>query len=122
MKKEPVIYTAKHIVSSLILIAALLWLTISVPFVYGSQQYFKEHKETKGPVKKTTTKETSNPFANSTEEKSPSSGINNLSEEYLHESNNRLHAVEIFLHHKNHHAVPEYTAFHGELICPPPEV
>jgi len=100
------------------MILTLSWLTISLPFVTKTQ---------KQVVVKTTSKSdnsekkdnSSNPFANTTEEKNP--GGNTFVEEYLHES---YHEPEFLLtpvtYDKcTHPAI--YVSFHGELLSPPPE-
>jgi hypothetical protein len=61
--------------------------------------------------------EASNPIS-STEEKVP--GTNNLVEEYLHNTaESNPDAVNNRLDYASHEAV-RYTAFHGELLVPPP--
>src|SRR5215217_2073448 len=76
--KKP--YSTLQKASSLLMLLALAWLTVSLPFVYNSQQLQKELvKETKAA----TPDDNSNPLANTTEEKTEN-GTNTLSE-YLHE-------------------------------------
>jgi hypothetical protein len=102
------------------MILALLWLTISTPFVFASQQEMaKQHQiaDTNSPVSDCDD-DTANPFGNTTEEKAPSSS--SLSEEYLHDH----HSAEYFFalisqSHKCENA-DTYNAFHGELLVPPP--
>lgn len=60
-----------------------------------------------------------NPFGNNTEEKAPN-GSNGFGEEYLHHTDDLLHAANLSLQHFRALAAREYTAFHGELLCPPP--
>lgn len=100
---------------------ALLWLTVSAPFVYASQQELvKQHKmaDTAGDLGGSE-EEAGNPLSNSTEEKKPSGG-SSLSEEYLHHH----HTEDLFISpisqfHKTENA-SVYTAFHGEVQVPPP--
>lgn len=103
------------LVSCILMMLALAWLTVSTPFVYAGQQQVAAQKaaangvDTKG----------SNPFANTTEEKTESGG-NTLSE-YLHDAPvpfKEAPAQEEF--HKCHSS-DLYYAFHPELISPPPE-
>src|SRR4051812_47948235 len=77
MKNKRSIYTTRQILSSLFMILALCWLTISTPFVYSSQQAKTESSKTQDG------QGSSNPFSNTTEEKNET-GANTLSE-YLHE-------------------------------------
>jgi hypothetical protein len=105
------------------MILALLWLTISIPFVYASQQEMaKQNKAVNAstPIGNNE-EEAANPFGNNTEEKTPNSG-NSFSEEYLHNH----HIEEYFSsvasqYHKSENA-GTYIAFHGELHSPPPDV
>ncbi len=91
---------------------ALAWLTVSTPFVYASQQQVAAQKaaDTKG----------SNPFANTTEEKTES-GPNTLSE-YLHDAHEHFQYVPAQQQNHKCHSSDLYYAFHPELISPPPEV
>jgi hypothetical protein len=105
--------------SALFFIVALLWLTVSLPFVNAVQQGYELCSDSDSA---------DNPFAGSeeeaprggTEEKAP--GNNSLSEEYLHDQ----HKAEYFFsvqaeYHKCENA-GTYHAFHGELLVPPPNV
>ena len=102
------------------MILALLWLTISIPFVYASQQELaKESKSiSKSSPLSSNEEESSNPFSNSTEEKTPSSS--SLTEEFLHDH----HVADLFFSvNKVFYACEDagtYIAFHGELLVPPP--
>ncbi|RYY59843.1 MAG: hypothetical protein EOO05_12010 [Chitinophagaceae bacterium] len=110
--------------ASVFMMAALLWLTISVPFVYAGQQKIAAEKKVcklarQQQQKQDDDRSSCNPFGNNTEEKAPS-GVNTLSEEYLHHSEDLFHAVELFLSHHHVHSVDEYVSYHGEMLCPPP--
>jgi hypothetical protein len=99
------------------MLLALAWLTVSLPFVYNSQQLQKELvKETKAA----TPDDNSNPLANTTEEKTEN-GTNNLSE-YLHEFHITEQPVSFIKNVYKHHPADLYVAFHPEYICPPPDV
>jgi hypothetical protein len=92
---------------------ALLWLTISLPFVYEAQQITQEVVSDQGADN------TGNLGNNSTEEKTES-GSNSISE-YLHDHN--LPAYNSYDLYKAYraHAHGLYSAFKPELILPPPE-
>jgi len=113
------IYTIGHKLSAVFMIVALLWLTISAPFVFASQQELaKQHQMADNQSPVPGGEEESNPFGNSTEEKAPSS--NAFSEEFLHDH----HITHYFMsasstYHKGENA-DTYIAFHGELLVPPP--
>jgi len=94
---------------------ALAWLTISIPFVYNSQQQNQQVSEIA-----TGMEEETNPFANTTEEKSES-GVNTLSE-YLHDMHNNASYDVLLEKYSKCHPSDLYYAFHPELITPPPDI
>jgi len=103
------------------MIVALLWLTVSTPFVYASQQeLIKQHKAAdNSSALGGTEEEAGNSLGNTTEEKKPTSG-SSLTEEYLHDHYIDEHFISpISQFHKSENA-GVYTAFHGEVQVPPP--
>ena len=109
MKHSPRHSIAK-LVSCIMMMLALAWLTVSTPFVYASQQHIAQKAaDAKG----------SNPFTNTTEEK-PESGPNTLSE-YLHDAHEQFNYVPAQEEYHKCHSSDLYYAFHPELISPPPE-
>jgi hypothetical protein len=96
------------------MILALVWLTVSTPFVYASQQALKQSTQ------KSSGQNDGNPFSNTTEEKNES-GVNTLSE-YLHEIHTVEHVPVVVVKNYKCHSCSIYFAFHPELISPPPEV
>jgi hypothetical protein len=120
MKNIPQPYSFFHRASAIAMIVALLWLTISAPFVFQQQQKLAK-QNCSAPVNLPIagTEEEANPFSGSTEEKAPKT-LNTFSEEYLHDH----HLSEYFLSvasqfHKGEDA-SIYIAYHGELHVPPP--
>lgn len=107
----------RQLTSSIIMMLALVWLTISTPFVYAAQQQVKSI----GTIQNICddTDDTTNPFANTTEEKTESGG-NTLSE-YLHDVQPQMPAVAVTEKYSKCHPSDLYYAFHPELISPPPE-
>lgn len=101
---------------------ALLWLTISLPFVLASNQKLclqdKTQKAQSAPV--TSEEETTNPLSNTTEEKAPSSS--SASEEYLHDNHNAEYFISIASQNHKCENSNIYNAFHGEVHVPPPNV
>jgi len=93
---------------------ALLWLTVSLPFVYEAKLHLAEQTEVKG-------KNQSNPLAGTTEEKVPGNPTVTITEEYLHHGAYDFSLTEFqkdiaYLHaHEG-----TYIAFHAELHAPPP--
>jgi hypothetical protein len=95
------------------MIIALLWLTISTPFVFASQQaQQKEIRKQAGTDK--------NPLSTTTEEKNESS-VSTLSE-YLHDLNSMSHHFIVLTRMYKCHTSDLYYAYHPELLSPPPKV
>lgn len=101
------------------MILALLWLTVSAPFIAVKQQELNKSAQTTMPFS-AADDEAANPFGNSTEEKAPSTTT--LSEEFLHDSHLQDHFFSIILPAYSHISSGTYVAFHGELLVPPPNV
>lgn len=110
MKKRNRIYSPLQLVSAMIMVVALLWLTVSLPFVYSAQQQAIEWNS--GQCQE------EDPFANTTEEKAPAASV---SEEYLHDHHDIFSFFTDKLNHNHRHSYDVYIAFHGELISPPPD-
>lgn len=112
-------YSLSQKLPAYFMIAALLWLTISTPFVFRAQQAIasQENRDMdQSPL--SGNEEESNPFSNSTEEKAPSPNV--VSEEFLHDCHiSHYIGIATFSFHKCENA-GTYNAFHGELLVPPP--
>lgn len=122
MKRGCKIYSVSQLVSAVVMILALVWLTVSTPFVYAAQQELaKQHKMEKSASPLAgSEEESSNLFGNSTEEKAPDNS--SLSEEYIH-SNQKIHFFfSIVTQYNKSENAETYIAFHGELLVPPPNV
>ena len=106
------------------MILTLLWLTVSMPVVYGAQILAKKDKiaasHTINDIP-TTEEDNCNPFGNNAEEKAPAGSF---SEEYHSTSDHQelFHLVELLAAHHRYQAFDEYVAFHGEMLCPPPNL
>jgi hypothetical protein len=121
MKRSQKTFNVFQLASAVFMIAALLWLTISAPFVYaGQQQLTKQEQTTDNSLPQATNEEeAANPFGNNTEEKA---GSSSFSEEYLHDHHKAEYFFSIVLRFHTHENVGTYIAFHGELHVPPPNV
>lgn len=98
---------------------SLLWLTVSAPFVYaGQKEIAKQQIENSNAPLSDNEQENSNPFGNSTEEKTP--GSNTFSEEYLHDHHITDHIFSSGSQYHKCDDAEDYIAFHGELLVPPP--
>lgn len=115
-KRHP--YSFRHIASSIIMLLALAWLTVSLPYVYAAQQAQKEQSRAEQP-QSVPEEEACNPFASTTEEKTEG-GVNTLSE-YLHDMQQMAHHYVIIDKYYKGHLSNLYFAFHPELLSPPPE-
>ena len=122
MEKSKTTYQISQILSAVFLMMALLWLTVSLPFVYESQRELAKHSSAATGTSShcSNEEETANAFGtNTTEEKAPS-GVTSVSEEYLHDH----HTAEYFtsIASQNHKCENSgiYNAFHGEVHVPPP--
>jgi hypothetical protein len=93
------------------MILMLIWLTISAPFVGASMQQ-KAKTEKKGS--------SASPLAGTEEEKVPSSP-STTANEYLHENEELQHASATIITSYCTHHITAYSAFHGELVSPPPK-
>ena len=108
-------FLLKPVISSLFMMLALLWLTVSTPFVFASQRAQQTEIQ-----KQTGSCEDKNPFSTTTEEKNESS-VSTLSE-YLHDVNSMNHHFTVLTRIYKCHTSDLYYAFHPELLSPPPEV
>lgn len=103
------------------MMAALVWLTISLPFVYAGKQEIAQQQQTENtdlPFSGNE-EESANPFGNSTEEKGP--GNNSFSEEYhLHDHHKEDGLLAVAKQYRSCENARNYIAFHGELLVPPP--
>jgi hypothetical protein len=119
MKKDSKTYTFFQKISSIFLMATLVWLTISAPFVSASLQELAKQQKTHSIDSSATSAEdeAADSDGNTVEEKV---ACNAFAEEYLHE-HNIVHYLssKTFSYHKLENA-DSYIAFHGELLVPPP--
>lgn len=101
---------------------ALLWLTISLPFVLAGQQEIAKQQHTENTASPLTgnEEESANPFGNSTEEKAP--GNSSFSEEYLHDHHKEDSFLAAARQYRSCEDARNYIAYHGELLVPPPNV
>jgi hypothetical protein len=97
------------------MLLALAWLTVSLPYVYGSQQAQNttvQKQYPNGPAE-----EDNSLMNNTTEEKT---STNTLSE-YLHDTQSHEQLGSLVVKSYKIHATGLYIAFHPEFICPPPD-
>ncbi len=93
----------------------LSWLTVSLPFVSNSKETLKSY----GTETQQQNPETEDPFANSTEEKTPTNV--SVSEEYLHEQHTPEHYLDELSREYMTEQASLYISFYGKLISPPPD-
>jgi hypothetical protein len=109
------LYSFKNKIYSVLMIIALFWATVNLPFVYNAQQEIAKEHSTSSDAP--AGEEENCPYANSTEEKASSTSF---SEEYLHHVEDH-YLEDDKLSHDHRHSYDVYIAFHGELISPPPD-
>ena len=122
MQKNQKPYNTIQLASAIFMILALIWLTVSPPFVFAHQQELSKQSKMindSSPLDSNEEESSTNPFGNTTEEKNPTSN-SSFAEEYIHDH----HIDEYFFsttsqYHKCENA-GTYIAFHGELLVPPP--
>ncbi len=122
MKKSRKIYSVFQLFSAVIMILALMWLTMSTPFVLDSQQEVAKKdkmEKTATPLAGSEEETTKTPGSN-TEEKTPCG--NSFSEEYLHDNHKTDHFFSVSQQYQKCKNADTYIAFHGELLVPPPNV
>ena len=123
MKRDKKKYNPFQLASAIFMILALLWLTVSLPFVFDSQQEHarQDKMANAGTPLNGNEEEAANPFGNTTEEKAPT-GSSSLSEEYLHDHHITDHFFSLALQYHKLENAGTYIAFHGELLVPPPNL
>jgi hypothetical protein len=114
MKRNQPIFSTRHIGTSLFMMLALLWLTVSTPFVYNAQRALEKEIQ-----KQSSQAEDTNPFSNTTEEKNESS-VNTLSE-YLHDHPSLEKNFTLVTRLYKRYPSSIYCEHHPELLSPPPE-
>ncbi len=115
-------YTIFQLSSAILMLVALLWLTVSAPFVYAAQQELtKVAKMMNADDSPCDEEDGSNSVNNNTEEKKPS-GNNSLSEEYLHSHHYDEAFFTIVSPDHNCENADVYVAYHGDLEVPPPDL
>jgi hypothetical protein len=121
MKRNKKPYNVFHKISSVFLMITLAWLTISTPFVASFQQEMAKQGISKNTAPTSSNEEdTSNPFGNNTEEKPASGSSVSLAEEYLHDNHKAEYLLSVTSNYYKSENAGTYTAFHGELLVPPP--
>lgn len=120
MKRNRKIFSVFQLCSAVFMILALMWLTVSTPFVVACQQQpAKQQKmEKNNALAGGNEEEAGNPFGSNSEEKTPST--NSFSEEFLHNTHVISHFYEEISQYHKHENADTYLAFHGELLVPPP--
>ena len=120
MKKMESSVSMKLKVSGAFMLVTLFWLTMSISVVYRAQQHIAKEKIALSHNHFSNDKASDNPLSSTTEEKC-SNSFNTLTEEYLHhhsEEDFNSFSKNISDYHHGHEDT--YIAFHGEMLCPPP--
>lgn len=104
--------------SALLMILTLLWLTVSISFVYASMDNAGKDQAATSSLPADNEEESANPFGSNTEEKNP--GSSSFSEEFLHHAESGSHFISSVMAFCTGENASLYVAFHGELLVPPP--
>lgn len=116
MGKKQNILNLRRLASAVVMLLALVWLTVSLPYVNEAQQKFNALCKATG---QTQSVDDSNPLSNTTEEKNESGA--SLLSEYLHELPVIAHHFVTVPKFYKCHPSDLYLAYHPELVIPPPE-
>ncbi|MBB1286324.1 hypothetical protein HRH25_18215 [Flavisolibacter sp. BT320] len=116
MNRTKQIYSRRHILSSIFMLLALVWLTVCLPYVNESQQL---HNQIENLGAEDPEPDTTNPLANTNEERAE--GGNSLLSEYLHNLYTIEHNFITLTSYYKCHPADLYHAYHPELLIPPPE-
>lgn len=102
-----------HIVaSSIVMMVALLWLTVSTPFVYAASQSYTH-------IQAADADDDGNPLNNTTEERSETGGSS--VNEILHDHSFTHDLFSIRVRFTRTDPTELYIAYNPELLSPPPE-
>ena len=110
--------TSRNLLSVMVMLLSLAWLTVSLPFVNGAQLQLKISQGTAQQEKDSGTGN-DNPLSNTIEEKNESAPIS--ISEYLHDQHSSDDLDLILVNFYKCHPADLYYAFHPELLSPPPE-
>jgi hypothetical protein len=124
MKRSRKTYSIFKKTHTIFMMAALLWLTISLPFVYTGQQEIAKQQQSENnnfPLAGNE-EESANPFGNGNTTEEKASGNNSFSEEYLHDHHKEDGLLAAARQYRSCENARDYIAFHGELLVPPPNM
>ena len=116
MQTKKAITSASRLTSGLFMILALLWLTVSTPFVYAFEKQAHSALTQPGDIDDS---EDSDPFSSTNEEKTENNS--GALSEYLPNGLQIDHPFTMILGFCKCRPADLYFAFHPDLISPPPE-
>jgi hypothetical protein len=119
MRQNPSTFNPLQKAGSLLLILALVWLSVSTPYVYRFQQKTKTEKQAMTAENDTDCEDGCGLLNNTNEEKAES-GPNTL-QEFLHEPLHIAHPSIEQVNEYGHFEQKASVAYHPEFISPPPE-
>lgn len=118
MRKRTQLHIILYKLNAAFFVLALVWLTVSTPFVVANQFNQDQLTSIESPLDNSGEEETANPLNSSSEEKPHN--CNNLLEEYIHHSAAIIALNDTSLSHSISLDADSYHAYHGELLVPPP--
>jgi hypothetical protein len=113
-------YSKSCVFAAITMLLALLWLTISTPFVFASKQAKQQHAKQMQAESSCGECVDDDAPVNQPEEKSEK-GVSALSE-YLHAHDFAIKQLIFHLQHNKCHSTELYFAYHPDLFSPPPEI
>ncbi len=121
MTKQKATYSIVNKVAAVLMMLTLVWLTICTPFVMQMQERLSKQSLTaeKASFPNGSEEESTGFPGSNTDEKAPN-GLTNLAEEFLHHHSSHQHLFSQLEKIQGGESTPIYTAFHGELLVPPP--
>ena len=111
-QNQPALFT--QIASVLVMMLALFWLLVSLPFIHAAQQVEKQAIHANAGIENDEV-----PFTDTNEEKSKNGKSTVI--EYLNELSEINNLFTLLRRCFKCHSDDVYVAFHSELISPPPD-
>jgi cytoskeletal protein RodZ len=112
-------YKFRQKIAAVVMLLALAWLTISLPFIYSFQQEQKELAQKQAVEAPSNNVDEDNPLSSTTEEKSET-GVTQLSE-FLHDTGFALHSFTVSPALYTAHQCRLHLDIHPEFFSPPPD-
>ncbi|TCJ18760.1 hypothetical protein EPD60_03090 [Flaviaesturariibacter flavus] len=121
MRQNGSSFTTAQKIGSFLLMLALVWLSVCIPYVYRFQQQVKTEKQSLASTHGADADDDGGLMNNTTEEKAESSSPTSNIQEFLHEPLHLEHPSIEQVNEYGHFEQKASVAFHPEYVAPPPE-